>query len=1103
MAVLNPSRIHRAIAIMAVVAGLAFLPGPPGIVRDGAVWDGTVWDGAAWAQNKMPNLLELRKVIAFRDIRNGGDPAATIEAARTYLAEFRQGDYRDEVLLGMSDALGEAGKSDEALDTYQKIIDDHPDSPFREQAMAGTIPLLMKTGKEEAAFARMDALLKNYPASVLRNQTLLWLADAQYGKENHKAVLKTLERVETVADLAQPDQTNYYRLRTLALVKQGESAWTSLNRYLKRKDSAEHKAEVLTLVGEIARKAGRDDEALRYYRQVVEDFPVLPHLESALYWRAELFNRTRMSQAPAEVRTARRETAIGYYSAYIKGGGKTHIARALLGRGGLLLDGGEPEKALEDYDRAVKLEPAYRTGPPVIRKRVKLYLALERKEDALALLDEARQEPSIPANERTAFQIEEARLYYEDEQCGKVVALLNPMPIIPDPATRPKAFFMRGFCRYQQGEWEKATFDLEGLINDPQYQELALQPLLDAYEKSGQASRLVNLAEELLRAGRVKGDRKMFVRLAKGYEMLGEPALMLSAYQRLEKVDPEAVRTPEIQAGLGEAREKLGRKEEATANYKLALELILLPEGEPPPLYLATLDRLHELYLGLGRLEELQALHAKAETDLAGKEALARMDGWRLDLQLAEGRMALDKGDPQAAILALEASLLETGPEVPQRRIALASLLMLAHLRWETPDKAAETYREEAKQHQDSQIRSELSAAVLSTLGEKPDASIPEENRRALIAVYSLAFQGMSREDPQSRHKTAKTLDRLYKDVEDFGSRAALITSLLKDGLDEKTKEELKRYQSSIYKNWGAARKEKGDWKGARFHLNRALQLVDREDWRKRYEIVALLGAIHLEMKEFTELVLLTEDVLPTLRDEQLAAQVRHYLGQVHVEWGKAADDESNTKSARIRYYRALDYLPASDWQRRLTAANGLSTALMKENKTSEAAGMLEKEIPGITDESFHQQYALYVGRLYLENLKNEKKAVKWLKAADRKKNDPLSLEAGYLLADRHLKKNPQGTLSRLRELVKRNITGSKWKVPIHYRLAILYHRQKQLRKALSHYRIVAGVKDEEVRKIYPRSIKQSAQQVLQIEKYLKSSQQPGGNIAVPKVSAD
>ena len=91
--------------------------------------------------------------------------------------------------------------------------------------------------------------------------------------------------------------------------------------------------------------------------------------------------------------------------------------------------------------------------------------------------------------------------------------------------------------------------------------------------------------------------------------------------------------------------------------------------------------------------------------------------------------------------------------------------------------------------------------------------------------------------------------------------------------------------------------------------------------------------------------------------------------------------------------------------------------------------------------------------------------------------------------------------MRRLETLAKRNLGDSVWQVPIHYRLAVLYHRQQQLTEALAEYTRVAEVQSREARTRYAKAIAESREQSRALTDYMKlTGGAAGSRIAVPKV---
>ena len=160
---------------------------------------------------------------------------------------------------------------------------------------------------------------------------------------------------------------------------------------------------------------------------------------------------------------------------------------------------------------------------------------------------------------------------------------------------------------------------------------------------------------------------------------------------------------------------------------------------------------------------------------------------------------------------------------------------------------------------------------------------------------------------------------------------------------------------------------------------------------------------------------------------------------------------------------------------------------LQKLNDPAGAAQAIAQVVAILPDPELAQQYSLSLGVFYREKVKDRKRARIWLAKADRGGNDDISLESAYWLADQEMAaRRDKAAIKRLNALVKRKIQRSNWKVPIHYRLALLLHKNNALKLALRHYRIVAREKNAGMKKLYPKVIRQSRRKAREIAAFLK-----------------
>ncbi|MCZ6647551.1 MAG: tetratricopeptide repeat protein [SAR324 cluster bacterium] len=1055
------------------------------------------------AQSKLPfSLAEVRQIQKIRELRQPGQANSLAKAAQAYTKQFPQGRYADEVLLALGEAHDKLGHPAAALDAYDRLITGHPDSPFREQALAASILLLEKTGKREQARGLSGELLKRYPRSLYRGRTLLWQARGKFNAGAFAEAITLLGQVEAEG-LAAAEAAEYYRIYGWSYwrTEQRSKAWPMFSKYLKREGAAEHKAPVLMIMAGALEKSGAHAQALSYYDQLVEHYPHPEHLSEALFRGAALYEGSVLAAAPPKTRPALREKAIQRYSTYLDSGDKNHLESALRSKGRLLIKSGRNEQALLDYERLAALNKTRIPDLEILHERVELLGELGRHQEAIALLSSAIKNTALSQQARTAMVVERAGLYYEREACDEVVQSLEPLPVFANAEHRKKALFLRGFCHFRMGSWERASWDLEGLVNDPEYVALVWQALIEAYQRSGQNSRLVNLGERLLATKQVEPAESMLTLLAGTYEKLGQPGMMLSTIRRLEKLNPQAVRGAEIQFRLGRAEQAMDHADQAEAHFLAALAA---PEDdkEPPPEYLDALEQLQGIFINRGRFEVLEALNRRAEKHLRSEAPRRRLATLQALAYLEWSRAELSAGRSGSAGGKIERAWAVMPRDAGKERREVLEALLAHYARSGAQEKARALYERERSVTKDSAGQAQLAEIFAAFYLGWAESSEEKDAPAQVIRRYEQALALLPSGQWQSRYRTATKLDRLYRKTGNFKARDKLFAGIGAAVPKPALRDQLRIYRSRIYRDW--ARKEAGRerYGEAMRLLAQGEKLLKETEWKPRYDLLAVQGEVLLAKRNYSELLIRYEKFLPAIATPKLRAQVTHFIGQVYLTWAQAAKKSGNRKSTRIRAYRALDTLPPSDWKRRLTAAKLLTQVLEQEDKATQAMEIYAALIPQLPEGKVRRQYALFLGRKLSADLKNGRRATPWLLQSDQGGNDPLSLEAGYLLAGIEAgNKQRPAAIARLKNLTARGLQKSRWLVPIYSRLAVLYHEQKQLKLALKNYRIVANVKSVELRKLYPKSIRLAKQQVRAIRNYLKfRGGGAGEKLAVPKV---
>jgi tetratricopeptide (TPR) repeat protein len=1074
-------RLAPALAFALLLAGLGTAPG--------------------LAQQGPPSLAEVRQISAVRESRSSQDAGQQVQAAQAYLGLFPAGRYSDEALLALAEGLAAQHKGAQALEAYERLITQYPASPLRDQALVQSLPLLNAAGKQKEALARLEHLARESPVSLHRSQALLWRAETLYADGKPEEALAVLRSFQPGEELSPTQQTAYLRLQALATWHAGRhgEARPLLERYLAREDTPENTAEALMLAAAAAVEAQHYAQAVAAYGQVIERYPFPAYLAEARFQRARLYAAHLVGDTSGEVGKARLMQAIAFFTDSLESGDPRHRAEALGARAGLLAQAGRPEEALRDLERLATLG-ASQNDPRMVKLHVTLLRQVKRSEDAAAVLAAAMANPAFPPPARAEFALEQAALLYDRKDCASVEALLNPMPIFADAGQRSRAFFLRGFCRYSRGDWQRASVDLEGLANDPAYRTLVVPPLLEAYERSAQNIRLTQLLEELIAAGRLEPSPANLERLARGYETLGEPGKILETYRRLAVLHPTAAETAAARLRQGMAEEALGNAEAAQKHFEAALAKPPADEAEAAA-YLAALERLQPYLRRPERRADLAALNAKAAVDLKSPAAQARVRQVQHDAELEWGRAALAAGDAASAIQHLERARAHGASKDPRRAEVLLALAA-AYAKNKQGEKGLHVFREELARTPEAQARAALVAAALAEHPEWGEALAQGGDREAAIRFYEKELKSLPPDQINGRYSVSLKLDALYRAAGNHAARAALFTALAADPAFAAQQAELNAYRVEIYREWGNAQVTRNQNTGAIKTYLQALALIPAADWRRRYQVTAALGQVYLKEKSYSDLVVAYENVLPDLADEVLQSQVFTYLGQVHLEWAREAEAEGNIKSARIRLWRALDYLPAADAERRAAAALRLAAVLEKDQQAPHAQAMLAATARALPPGRPRQQVLLALGALLQGPLKNPAAAGEWLAQADTGDTHPLSLEAAYRMADLEQQANdPGAAAARLEGVLSRRLDGMLWEVPIRYRLAVLYHRGGDLAKALDQYRLVAATKSKEAQERYSEAIVQARKQAAALADYLRvAGGEPGAKVAVPKV---
>ena len=1046
----------------------------------------------AWAQSSptLPfSMEEIQAVQALRELRQTGDPKAILQSTSTYLKKFPNGRYVDEVLVSQAEAYTQINQPKKALAAYERVIQNFPDSPFRDQARAGSVPILEKIGKKKQASKRMDNLRKEAPGSPFANQTSLVLAKGNFARKDYAGTLAQLASIKADASLSPAEQADLLRLRGHSFYQTGKKkeALATLRQYARYPDNSSHQGPTLILLAGLEHEQGRSEEALNHY-ETVAGLPDNPTAQAEARYRrglvlSEIAAKTSNKKAATEFNIKATEEL----GAYLATGDPRFAQEALQERARIFTGMGRGQEALADFDRLAAVKGEDGVSPQFQISRANLLTDLKRGQEGDQLLSKTLTRNKLSPADRLALTMALAHLRYRRADCPGVIKQMDPFPPLPDQDSRKQAFFLRGMCHYRLHQWEQASWNLEGLVNDPAYQPKVWEPLVESYEKSGQWARLVNLGESLLASERVKPTEGFLKSLGQAYQQMGQPQKMAEVLARLEKLNPKAINKPELHYQLGRGQESLSNKKEAEKHYLNALELT--SKKPPAEATLAALDRLSGLLQEKGEHKRMADLEKKVSQRAKSSKEKHKVLLIHTKVQSAWAVEELSKKRPKSAHSKFR------GAE--KQLLAAIGKIENNDSKGKKSKKTKPTKLSPEAEKNLEELHHSASQFYL-TWGKAFES---RSSKTTTITRYKKALNYLPAKDWRNRQEIAYRLDGLYQKTGDHKSRVTLYKNLAEIVPEKTLQAEIERYLSRVYLDWGQAETKRKRYKTAMKLFETGLSRLPEKDVQGRYAFLAGMSPSYLATGKYPQLIEAYEKLLPALKNETQQEQVKAFVGQIYLAWAQQGVQQKQQKSASIRATKALKLLPESDWQRRVAATAILTDEDTRKKNYKTATKRFETLIPTLPKGTVQQQYALYLGERLRTDWKNPKAAEKWLKAADTGGNDALSVEAGYRLSELNIGlKKEKTAIEGLKDIVARDLSNSKWEIPVHYQLAVLYHQTNQLEEAANQYEQVANAKSATSRKAYPRSISRSKQQAQKLREYLEfQGKQKGRKIAIPK----
>ncbi len=450
--------------------------------------------GLAWANLKLGNSAEA--IENFKLVANSsGDKLMRLSA-------FCQ----------MADAYQDTGNLSQALDIYDKILKDYPDSPYSDYVQYQEGMALLKMDKIDAATLMFQSLKANFPKSKFIPDAQYYLGTAYFKKGDFNSCIEQFGSLIKTMPLES-------ELRSEAMFNLG-LAYVHLEKYREAVEVFERVAKEYPLNNDLIQRSefeianimfnqSKVKDALKKFKIIIYKYPSTQTSLQALSWLGDYYLKDKQF-----------DTATKYFRQIIEDFPDSNLVNeAGYNLGKALLEMGRFNDAMKEFDRV---------SPQSERK---LLAQTKLAQAAISFKTNARESVSsyeriikdYPDYARSAF-IELAQVYKSLNESDKAIAALQSSLNIPAD----------GLSEVTDAQIQFDIADLEEANGDLN---LAIEAYLKIPYLYSQQSSLV--VKSYLRLGRIFEDKNDWKEAKKIYEKIASQNIEEAkfAQERLEWIN--------------------------------------------------------------------------------------------------------------------------------------------------------------------------------------------------------------------------------------------------------------------------------------------------------------------------------------------------------------------------------------------------------------------------------------------------------------------------------------------------------------------------------------------------------------------------------------
>lgn len=523
------------------------------------------------------------------------------EPLTKYISDEKNKDREDVALFWLAEAYYTSDLLENAVETYQKLLDKYPNTLRREDALYGLGWTYFRQQNFNQSTRIFNQMIEEYPKSKYNIEVLTRQGDGYYLKKNYSKAAEFYRRASEMAPGTEEGQYSAYQL-SHALYRQGsyEQAITSSLNFYSMYSKSPYAPNTLYLVGWIKFQQNKFGESIDNFRFLLSAYPqsgLVPRAHYAIgdcYYNMSEFEKaiesykTVVEEFPSSslapeafksiqfclIALGRDDEAIEILDNYITSNDESPFVEEFrFKKGEMFYQGRKYEDAINEYDDFLEEHPSSDKASEVLFWKGKSYANLNETDKAFETYEKLYKE--FPDSDYAPLSILESAILNMEmaniEQADSLFVFLQRK--YPKHQSAAQAGYERAMIRYIVGD----TTDAMNIFRE----------VADEYRNTdyGDQSRY-RLAMYFRNKGMNDSARANFAVIAKVYE---NPIIAAEAQYRIgelymrDTTYPMAVEAFEIVKekftgvedwyslsllGLGEAYEALDEFDKARAIYE-------------------------------------------------------------------------------------------------------------------------------------------------------------------------------------------------------------------------------------------------------------------------------------------------------------------------------------------------------------------------------------------------------------------------------------------------------------------------------------------------------------------------------------------------------